>query len=529
MKIVTAKEMQTLDHKTLEDYHIPGLTLMENAGRRVTEEMEKVFGSVRHKKVVVLAGKGHNGGDGLVVARLLMEKEAAVNVFLLSPPQEIRGDAKINLERYEAAGGKPETLSGRTMKTFQKALADTDFVVDALFGTGLSSPVAGTAEEAIKTLHQIQATRGSLAAKVVSVDIPTGIHADTGQVLGMAVQADLTVTFGLPKRGHFLFPGAQHTGTLRIADIGIPESLMAQAEIPVHLLTPQELASQIMPRQHDVHKGSFGHVMVVAGSVGKSGAAVLTSLSALRVGAGRVTLALPKSVEASLHTQPPEIMTLPLPETKEQTLSTKALDLLIQSAMDKTVIAIGPGLSTHSATAELIREALTRITQPIVLDADGLNAFVGHLDRLRPIKGPLVLTPHPGEMGRLTGLGTRGVQQDRLETARSFSREHGVIVVLKGAHTVIATPEGDLFMNVTGNPGMATAGTGDALTGMIAGLIAQRYEVRWAVKLAVYLHGLAGDLAVKTFGPVGILAGDLIDHIPKAMKNLTSNRVSHES
>ena len=529
MKIVTAQQMQALDRKASEEYHIPGLTLMENAGRRVVEEMEKVFGTVRHKKVAVLAGKGHNGGDGLVVARLLMEKEADVKIFLLSPPHEIRNDAKVNLERYEAAGGKPGTLSDRKLKTFLKALAETDFVVDALFGTGLSSPVTGTAAEAIKALHKNQAARESHAVKVVSVDIPTGIHSDTGEVLGIAVQADLTVTFGLPKRGHVLFPGAQHTGTLSIVDIGIPEPLIEQAEIPVHLLTPQVLAVQIMPRQPDVHKGSFGHVIVVAGSVGKSGAGVLTSLSALRVGAGRVTLALPKSVEASLHNKPPEIMTLPLPETQEQTLSAKALDLLIQSAMDKTVIAMGPGLSTHPTTAELIRQTLTRTTQPIVLDADGLNAFVGHLDLLRQVKGPVVLTPHPGEMGRLTGLGSRRVQQDRLETARSLSREYGVIVVLKGVHTVIATPEGDLFINVTGNPGMATAGTGDVLTGMIAGLIAQGYEVRWAAKLGVYLHGLAGDLAAQAIGPIGILAGDLIAHIPKAMKNLISYRVSHAS
>ena len=524
MKVVTAKEMQTLDQKTIKEYKIPGLTLMENAGRCVVEEMEAAFGPLYGKKVTVVAGKGNNGGDGLVVARLLLEREIPVTVFLISLPQEIHGDAKIHLERYQSMGGKIHLLSDNSLEIFQAVLIKTDLLIDAIYGTGLSSPITGTAADVIKTINQAQVRRKSHSMKTISVDIPSGIQADNGQVLGSAVHAQLTVTFGLPKRGHFLFPGAEHIGRLKIKDIGIPELLIEQSEISVQLLTSRSLAPKILSRPLGSHKGSFGHVVVVAGSVGKSGAAILTSLSALRVGAGLVTLATPKSVESSLHQKPPEIMTLPLDETQEKTLSDEALNPLIQFISDKAVVAIGPGLSTHPTTVELIWKALTQIKQPIVLDADGINALVGHLDMLHQIKTPIILTPHPGEMGRLCGLGTHKVQQDRLGIAMSFSRKYGVIVVLKGAHTVIATPRGDHFINSTGNPGMATAGMGDALTGMIAGLIAQRYEPRLAAMLAVYLHGQAGDLAAQSIGQVGFLAGDLINHIPKAYDNLLCKR-----
>lgn len=518
MKVVTSKEMQELDRKAMEEHGIPGLTLMENAGTCVVEEISAAFGPLQNKAVTVVAGKGNNGGDGLVAARLLHKKGAVVRVFLTSPPDEVRGDAHSNLERYQAAGGKIEVLktNAPSPESLRSALAESDLIVDALFGTGLESNITGTAATAIEVINQIR----KAGKAVVAVDIPSGIHADTGQVMGVAVRATLTVTFGLPKRGHLLFPGAEHAGKLKVVDIGIPPSLIDQANISAHLLTPHDLAPHLLPRPADVHKGSFGHVVVVAGSVGKSGAAVLTSLAALRTGAGMVTLATPQSVEASLGSNPPELMTLPLAETGDKTLAGDALGPLLKFASDKTVVAIGPGLSTHPETTGLVRELLARVTQPVVMDADGLNALVGHLDLLHKIQVPMILTPHPGEMGRLTGLSTQAVQQDRLGVAQAFSQQYKVIVVLKGAHTIIATPEGDLFINPTGNPGMATAGTGDVLTGMIAGLIAQRYEVRLAAQLGVYLHGLAGDLAAQAIGTVGLLASDVIARIPQAIRQL---------
>lgn len=516
MKVATAKEMQGLDRKAMEEHGIPGLTLMENAGTRVVEEISAAFGPPQNKAVTVVAGKGNNGGDGLVVARLLHKKGAVVRVFLTSPPDEVRGDAHSNLERYQATGGAFAVLSESSLESFRSTLVESDLIVDAIFGTGLSSPITGETAKAVDAINQISARR----IPVIAIDISSGINADTGQVMGVAIYATLTVTFGLLKRGHFLFPGAEHTGKLKVVDIGIPPPLIHQADIPAHLLTPHDLAPHLLLRPADVHKGSFGHLVVVAGSVGKSGAAVLTSLAALRTGAGLVTLATPQSVEASLGSNPPELMTLPLAETGDKTLAGDALGPLLKFVSDKTVVAIGPGLSTHPETSGLVRELLMRVTQPVVMDADGLNALAGHLDLLHQIQVPMILTPHPGEMGRLTGLSTQAVQQDRLGVAQAFSQRYKVIVVLKGAHTIIATPEGDLFINPTGNPGMATAGTGDVLTGMIAGLIAQRYEVRLAAQLGVYLHGLAGDLAAQAIGTVGLLASDMIARIPQAIRQL---------
>jgi hydroxyethylthiazole kinase-like uncharacterized protein yjeF len=527
MKIVTAAEMRELDRKTIEDHRVPGTTLMENAGRQVMKWAETAFGPPSGRTAAVLCGKGNNGGDGLVVARLLIERGAAVRVFLLSPPEAVRGDAAIHLKRFETMGEKPEVIGAGSLDSLRGFLLQSDWVFDALFGTGLSSEISGTAARVLETVAECQKER---PFRVIALDIPSGIHADTGQLMGAAVPADLTVTFGLPKRGHFLYPGAEFTGKLRVGDIGIPPELVERAEIPVRLLQDRELAARLIPRPAESHKGTFGHVLAVAGSVGKSGAAVLTGLAALRTGAGLVTLAAPKSAEASLPSRPPEIMTLPLPETKDGTLSKPALDPILGFAGGKAVLAVGPGLSTHPDTASLVLGLIERADRPMVIDADGLNAIAGETKRLKRAKAPVVLTPHPGEMARLAGLSSDAVQRDRLEVAGVFAREHGVILALKGAHTVVALPDGSRYVNPTGNPGMATAGTGDALTGMIAALIAQGYDPALAARLGVFLHGTAGYLASQAIGPIGFLAGDVITQIPRALAGMmTLERTGDEA
>jgi NAD(P)H-hydrate epimerase len=510
MHVVTTQEMQELDRRTIDEFHIPAGTLMENAGRRVVEEIERSWGPVKEKAVVIAAGKGNNGGDGLVVARLLKERSARVSVFLLTSPDALSADARTQLERFHKISGRVSVLKEETLSDLERELSQSDWVVDALFGTGLSSPVEGLAARVIGALN-------ASGKPVAAVDLPSGIHTDTGRVMGIAVKAAVTVTFALPKRGLLLYPGSDYTGRLTIADIGIPQALVRQIPADVEWITPDEIADSLKRRPMSAHKGRFGHVLVIAGSAGKGGAAVMASLSAFRVGAGLVTLALPSGLEGTLPDRPLEIMTLPLPQTADRSLGKAALEPLITFAKDKTVAAIGPGLSTHPETAEVVHGLITQLAIPMVIDADGLNNLVGHLDLLKQARAPIVLTPHPGEMARLIGATTAEVQADRLGIAADFVQRHPVTLVLKGARTIIASRSGVLTINSTGNPGMATAGTGDVLTGMIAGLIAQGHTPDTAACLGVYLHGLAGDMAAAEVGAVGLLAGDLIHRIPAAI------------
>jgi NAD(P)H-hydrate epimerase len=510
MIVVTAEEMRQLDRRTIEEFHVPARVLMENAGLRVVEEIEKAWGPVNGKTVTVAAGKGNNGGDGLVVARHLRERSARVQVFLLAPPEQLTGETRANLERYQKISGRFLVVKEETLGELSRAFSQSDLIVDAIFGTGLSSPVSGPAAGVIAAIN-------ASGKPVVAVDLPSGIHTDTGQVMGCAVKATVTVTFALPKRGLLLYPGSDHAGRLKIADIGIPSALVRQLPASVQWLTAAEVSEGLTSRPLSAHKGSFGHVLVIAGSVGKGGAAAMTSLSALRVGAGLVTLALPVGLEGTLRDRPLEIMTLPLPQTADQSLGQGALEPLLKFAQDKSVAAVGPGLSTHPETAKVVHGLISQLTIPMVIDADGLNVLVGHLDLLKQARAPMVLTPHPGEMARLIGTSTHAVQTDRLGVAADFVERHPVTLVLKGARTIIADRSGVLTINSTGNPGMATAGTGDVLTGMIAGLIAQGYPPDQAARFGAYLHGLAGDLAATEVGDVGFIAGDLIQRIPAAI------------
>ncbi|MEK6684432.1 MAG: NAD(P)H-hydrate dehydratase, partial [Nitrospirota bacterium] len=467
------------------------------------------------KVVTIAAGKGNNGGDGLVAARHLLERSARVSVFLLARPDTLTGEAGANLKQFQKISGQVHVLNEATLGDLDRELSQSDLIVDALFGTGLSSPVEGLAAKVIAAIN-------ASGKPVAAVDLPSGIHSDTGRVMGVAVKAAVTVTFALPKRGLLLYPGSDYTGRLKIVDIGIPEALIRQIPAAVQWITQADVAGSLIRRPMNAHKGTFGHVLMIAGSAGKGGAAVMAGLSALRVGAGLVTLVLPSGLEATLPDRPLEIMTLPLPQTADRSLGKAALEPLIKFAQDKTVAAIGPGLSTHPETAQVVHGLITQIAIPMVIDADGLNVLVGHLDLLKQARAPIVLTPHPGEMARLIGATVSEVQADRLGVAADFVRRHPVTLVLKGARTIIASKSGALTINSTGNPGMATAGTGDVLTGMIAGLIAQGHTPEQAACLGVYLHGLAGDLAADEIGEVGLLAGDLIHRIPAAITKTLS-------
>ncbi len=516
MKVVTADEMRRLDKRAAEEFGIPTLLLMENAGRQAAQELLRVFPAV--KRVAVVAGKGNNGGDGFVCARHLLNHGVRVKTYLLARREEVQGDARVNLTILDRMGhGPKEITSVEGLRDTAEELREADLLVDALLGTGVSGAARGLYAEAIGLLNRLE-------KPIVALDIPSGLPADDGRLLGPAVQAYLTVTFALPKRGLLLYPAARYVGTLKVVDIGIPRNLLEDPQLKVNLVEADEVAEVLRPRDPNAHKGTFGHVLVIAGSAGKTGAAFLCALASLRVGAGLCTLALPESLNDLMEAKLTEAMTKGLPETEERSLAVAALDDLLALAEGKDAVAIGPGLSTHPSTARLVRELLPLLRIPMVVDADGINALSQHLEVLEKVNAPVVLTPHPGELSRLLSIGREEILEKRIPIAQKVASTFNLHLVLKGARTLVADPEGQVFINPTGNPGMATGGTGDVLTGMVAGLMAQGIAPLKASIAGVYLHGLAGDLAAEELGQEAMLAGDLLNKLPEAIKKVQGAR-----
>jgi hydroxyethylthiazole kinase-like uncharacterized protein yjeF len=511
--VVTAAQMRGMDAETIDGVGIPGLVLMEHAGTLAARAILRRFGPLAGRRVVVLCGKGNNGGDGFVVARHLLSAGAQVTAWLAAGPADVKGDAKTNLDAFAALGGPLHALPEATPARLKRALESTDLVVDALFGTGLEAPLREPVLAWVKAVNRA-------GRPVAALDIASGIHADTGQVMGAAVRADLTVTFGCPKRGHFGVPGAEHTGELILADIGIPRWVAAEARVPVHLLTPAEAAHLLPARRRAAHKGSFGHVLVAGGSEGMTGAPSLAALGALGAGAGLVTVAAPRGLNDILEQKLTEAMTLGLPETPARGLSDKALDPLLEAAAARSVTVLGPGVGRDPATFRLVRDFTAVHDGPLVVDADALNAWAGRMGDFPRRAAPTLLTPHPGEMARLTGATTAQVQADRIDAAWSLARQAEATVVLKGAHTVVADPHGGVSVNPTGGPALASGGTGDVLAGMIGAYLAQGLSAPEAGRLAAYLHGLAADLWTEAHGPSGLAAGALAAALPDAAQRL---------
>ncbi len=520
MKILTAIEMKEVDRLTTARYRVPSTTLMENAGRSVAEFIQSRFPNLERRRMVVLCGKGNNGGDGFVVARHLKKMGANPHVYLIGDPRQVKGDAATNLTRWKKVGKlNPEaTLSRR----FFAKLPSGSIIVDALLGTGLRGAVEGRLREVIDEVNEREPW-----THLIAVDIPSGVQADTGDVKGAAIVADHTISFTAPKPGQVLGEGSHRVGSLRVRQIGSPPELIVEiGKGNLRWSDADESAFYARPRHIEWNKGDFGHALIVAGSVGKSGAAVLSSWAALRAGAGLVTVATPEPVLAIIAAHTPEIMTQPLAATKAGTISERCLEgsLFAGLLTGKRALAIGPGLSTQEETQKFVRVIVGQRTVPIILDADGLNAFAGRAAALKHADGMLCVTPHPGEMARLLGCTVKEVQARRVEIALQAAADWNAVVILKGAATVIASPDGQAFINSTGNPGMATGGTGDVLTGILAGLVAQYgrglYYSGYAQLLAfgVYLHGLAGDIAYADSGEAPLMASDLIRAIPRAYK-----------
>jgi NAD(P)H-hydrate epimerase len=521
MKIVSAAEMREIDRSTSERFGVPSITLMENAGSAVARFVLSDF--PRAERVSVVCGKGNNGGDGFVVARKLVEAGRAVRVLLLSDPADLRGDATAMyhemLQKFHPLKNSPLIVLEPSALDSHDAMEifSADVIVDAILGTGFRPPVSPLYAAAIGKMNRA-------ATPIVAVDIPSGADADAMRPVAATgsseknaadkARADAVVTFTAPRPAHVF--ASLTSGPTVIAPIGSPpEAIVSQRSL--NLSTPPDFAPLLAARALEANKGSYGHVLVIGGSLGKSGAAAMAGFAALRAGAGLSTVATPKSVLATVAGFHPELMTEPLAETKDGTISVQAVGIGLAALLERKTIAIGPGISRNSETADFVRTIVTRGDKMLVVDADALNAFEGVANKLNGRGRTVVITPHPGEMARLTGSTIAEIQASRLDVARNFAREHDLIVVLKGHRTLIASPDGTVWVNPTGNPGMATGGTGDVLTGMIAGLLAQHPECALeTTALAVYLHGLAGDLARDSVGENSLVATDLVRFLPQA-------------
>ena len=535
MKIVTAAEMREIDRVTTETYGVPSLTLMENAGAAVAERVFELWASAVENRVgtpapktragatlrvLVLCGKGNNGGDGFVAARILHERGHKVAVILLADPSDLKGDAAVMYRKLPVSAIVVRSNEELKSEHVQSALS-ADVYIDAILGTGFKPPVGGLYAEAIAEINANH-------APVLAVDIPSGADADAMiPQNGMHARANAIVTFTAPRPAH-VFNVLTH-GTTSIVDIGSPDDAIISC-LQLNVSVSGEFAAFVAPRPPESNKGSYGHVLVIGGSLGKAGAAAMAGMAALRAGAGLSTVATAESVLPTVAGFYPELMTVPLPETDAGTIATSAGVELEALLKGMTVVAIGPGISRDPHTATLVRSLVAHVTIPMVVDADGLNAFEHHTNELSGKARTLVITPHPGEMARLAGCTTAEVQKDRLGVARKFAQEHELIVVLKGHRTLVVQPDQEAWVNVTGNAGMATGGTGDILTGMVAGMIAQHpRDAMKATCAAVYLHGLAGDLARSAMGEHSLIGTDLLEKLPSAFERTRQESASRRA
>ena len=504
MRVTTVSEMRALDRTAIEQFGIVEELLMENAGQAVHSVLLSEFG-IEGKRFVVFSGLGNNGGDGLVVARKIHSNGGAVKVFVLGDPAQFTGAARLN---FDIISRLPiEVRQIESVDTAETALAHCDAVVDAILGTGIARGVEGLYRDVIDAVNHS-------GKPVFSVDIPSGVHGDTGQVMGVAVRADYTVTFGLPKLGNVLFPGCELGGKLYVSHISFPPSMTVADSLKVAINHPLPL----FPRKKDGHKGSFGQVLFVAGAAGYYGAPYFAALSFLKAGGGYSRLAAPRSITPVLATKGSEIVFMPQDETGAGSiaLGNKAALLELSQMMD--MVVVGPGLSLEAETQRLVRELAAEIERPLLIDGDGITAVCRDLEIVKKRKAETIITPHVGEMARITSLDVTEIDAGKVDVLQRTTRELGATIVLKGAHSLIGVPDGRVFVNLSGNSGMATAGSGDVLTGTIAAMFGLGLPLSDAVRQGVFVHGLAGDLAVDDKGEDGITAQDILDYLPQAMR-----------
>ena len=514
MKLLTASEMRELDRQAIEEWQLPGVVLMENAGQATADQIDEHFNDLWPGPVLIVAGKGNNGGDGYVIARHLMNRGWDVAILVLAANEAIAGDARINLDVLSRSFAEIYYAEdGDALFSVLDVIDTPILIVDALLGTGLSSEVKGLYAEVINWIN-------GTGLPVVAVDVPSGVDATNGRLHGPTVCAEMTVTFAEAKVGHVLRPAVDYVGDLVVVDIGIPTQLSSQQPAS-HFYVDNEMAASLLPDRPDAgHKGLFGHLLTIAGSTGKTGAAVLTAEAGLRAGAGLSTLACPASLNPVLEMKLTEVMTALLSD-REGAVAMDAIAGVMSICAGKQAVVIGPGLGIGDGSRALVDALLQQSALPIVVDADGLNVL--NLDTLRKRTGETILTPHPGEMARLLGCTVADVEADRLAVASHFAKEYNVILVLKGAPTLVATPDGRIFVNGSGNPLLASGGTGDVLAGLIGGLLCQDCAPDAASVLAVFLHGSTADRLADESGNSGVLASELLRGIPLT-RHLLTNR-----
>jgi NAD(P)H-hydrate epimerase len=515
MFVVTAQEMREMDRLTIQEYRVSSLVLMERAGKAVSAAILHNFRTDAKKGVLIVAGKGNNGGDGFVVARLLKKQRIRCEVALLAKRAELSPDAAQNCRAFERLRGKVTEIAENRLDVLERLAAGKGLLVDAILGTGIKSEVRGLYAETITLLN-------ASGVPIVAVDIPSGLDTDRGTPLGVSVRAKMTVALAYAKLGEVIYPGVEFVGDLVVADIGIDPRAVEAMTPATELLTRQEVSRLVPRRKADTHKGTYGHLLVIAGSRGKTGAAVLACRAAMRSGAGLATLAAPRSLNDIFASLLVEVMTEVLQENAAEEAEELTPEQWLRLVERKDALVFGPGIGVNDAARNNLRWLLRNLDIPWVIDADGLNNLAPDIDRLRSAKTPPVLTPHPGEMARLIGKSSGAIAQDRIGTAREFSVKHRCYLVLKGARSVIATPGGKVFINPTGNPGMASGGMGDVLAGMLGALLGQGYGPENALKLGVFLHGFVGDRVAGEKGEVGLVASDIIDGLPAALRAISA-------
>ncbi|MFA6309397.1 MAG: NAD(P)H-hydrate dehydratase [Clostridia bacterium] len=519
MKVVTTQQMKEIDNSAINKVGIPSIVLMENAAVKVVDEIEKHFADLKNKKALIFAGKGNNGGDALAVARHLHNLGVQVRVYILFRNVDYSCDAGINLKTIRNMGIKcidlqdSDILDEIYFKTIDRDIFASDFIVDGIFGTGFAGKISGMIQKVIEMIN-------SSDTKVISIDIPSGMNGTDGEVSDICVKAGLTVTLGLPKLGLLIHPGCECTGELVVADIGIPDEVIEEHDIYINTIDKGYVSKLLPKREPNSNKGTFGEAFIVTGSNGMTGSGCLTAKAALRVGAGLVYIGVPASLSQIYDSCVTETITIPLEDKGLGLLDIESRENIMKIITKSDVAAIGPGLSTNGQIFEIIKGIIKTSMTPLIFDADALNVISIDTKILRHLKTTSVLTPHPGEMARLIGISVDEVQKNRIEVAREFALNWKVVLVLKGSRTVIAMPDGNVFINLTGNSGLATAGTGDVLTGVITGLIAQGARPEDAAVAGAYLHGLAGDLAAADKTEYGMIAGDVVEMLPYAIKSI---------
>lgn len=506
MKIASRNEIRKIDEQSISKLMVPGVILMENAGRTTAEVISTQFPDSNN--ISLFCGSGNNGGDGFVIARHLMTVyNKKITVYMCADVKKISGDALANFLYLKNLKCKIINL-----KNDFSNYENCDLIVDAIFGTGLVREIKGFYSKIIEFINNQK-------LPVVSVDIPSGLDSDTGRPLGNCINADVTVTYGLPKIGMCLFPGLRYCGRIFLSNITTQKKL--EDRLKTELITSDDILEILQERDKDTHKGSYGHLLILSGSPGKTGAATLSATGSLRIGTGLTTVGVPESLNPVLEEKLTEAMTFPVSETKDATFGETSIKQVLKLVAEKkTALAIGPGISVTRNTEKFLFSLLSSLEIPTVLDADALTLISRNFKVLKKVKYPVVLTPHTGEMSRLCGKSTSEIQKNRIKISRQFATEHNIYLVLKGARTIVASPDGMIYINPTGNPGMATGGTGDVLTGVIGGLLAQGYSPLDSCRAGVYIHGLAGDLVSEKMYKYGYTASELADFIPFAIRSL---------